>query len=117
MIINPGSNTLGDTYENARKEAERLLANMLEEGITDIELLEEYRTDEQGRFTFTYRHRVTGKTGEWDITGLEWDNEWEKRGFMFPPRMYWNGSSVGNPEWKDFLTDEYELKVSKKNGL
>lgn len=113
MIINPGSKTIGGSYENARKEAERLLQNMLEDGITDIELLDDYGTV-AGRFQFFYRHQKTGKTGEWDITGLEWDDTWKKLGFIFPPRMYWNGSSCSSPEWKDFLTEEYELAARKK---
>ena len=113
MIINPGSEVTGGTYKDAREEAERLLECMTgdRDGLTDIVLLDEYREDD-GRFEFTYKHTITGKTGTWNITGLE--QNYKEKGYIFHPRIYWNGSSCSNPEWTDFLTDEYELTVRKK---
>lgn len=111
IIINPGRSTVGGTYEDARKEAKRLLLCMEEDGITDITLLDEYE-EHNGRFIFTYQHNVTKKTGTWDITGLE--GNYKEKGFIFQPRIYWNGSSCANPTWEDFLTPEYELTVRKK---
>ena len=70
LLINPGSEVVGGTFEDAKKEAARLLQCIKDDGITDVVLLADYR-EEEGRFQFTYKHTVTGKTGEWDITGLE----------------------------------------------
>ena len=36
LIINPGSEVVGGTYEDAEKEAKRLATCMKEDGITDI---------------------------------------------------------------------------------
>jgi len=108
FIINPGSETVGGTYESAKEEAERLLQCMFDNGITDVVLEDEYE-EVEGRYRFTYKHTITGKTGEWDITGLE--QNYKEKGYTFHPRIYWNGSSCSSPEWKDFLTDEYELTV------
>ena len=110
IIINAGSETVGGTYKDARKEAERLLLCMKEDGITDIELLSGC-TENEGRFEFTYKHKVTGKTGVWDLTGLE--HRYKEKGYAFAPRIHWNESSCSSPEWKDFLPVEYELTVRR----
>ena len=114
LIINPGSEVVGGTYEDAEKEAKRLATCMKEDGITDIILFPPTKkvANKDGRFIFTYKHRITEKTGTWDITGLE--QNYKEKGFTFHPRIYWNGCSSSSPEWKDFLTDEYELTVRKK---
>ena len=114
MIINPGSDVVGGKVEDAIKEAERLLQCIKDDGITGVGLLREYKKTEDGRYIFKYRHEITGRVGEWCVTGLE-DN-WRGRGFMFQPRIYWNGSSCSSPEWKDFLTGEYEITVRKKDS-
>ncbi len=111
LIINPGSEVKGGTYEDARKEAERLLQCMKDNEITDVILLDDY-TENDGMFLFTYQHTITKKTGTWEVSGLE--HNYKEKGFIFSPRIYWNGSSCSSPEWKDFLTDEYELTVRKK---
>jgi hypothetical protein len=113
LIINPSSSIVGGTYEDARKEAERLLQCIKASGITDVELLDEY-TYRNDYWTFTYRHKITGKTGTWELTGLE--QNYKEKGFTFHPRIFWNGSSCSSPEWKDFLTPEYELTVRKLEG-
>jgi hypothetical protein len=107
MIINPGSR-IGEpgpgwtnTYETARSNAERWLAQMHRDGMTDVELLPDYAPDNEGRWVFTFRHTVTQTTVKLEIHGINNVEAYEKK-HIFAPRVYWNGSSTSDPELDDF---------------
>ena len=106
LIINPGSR-IGEpgegwtnTYETARGYAEKWLAQMHGEGMTDVELLD--GTEErEGRWVFTFRHKITQATATLEIHGIDNPAAYEKR-HVFAPRTYWNGSSCSDPELENF---------------
>lgn len=67
ILINPGSNIATaaegwtNTYETARAEADRWLANMRNnDNLADVELLDPDGIEREGRWTFRFRHTVTG---------------------------------------------------------
>lgn len=113
MIVNPGSRMAGNagkgwtnTYEKAREVAERWLAQMHADGLTDIVLLdgaEEY----EGRWRFTFRHTVTGVEQVLETHGIDNLDAYERQ-YLFPPRIYWRGSSVADPSLEDFAADGFE---------
>lgn len=109
LILNPGSGPVeesGDGWENtyagAVANAERWLARLADEGIREVDMTApaEAPSDEGGRWTFQYRHRITGKVVELSTHGIvreQWA-AYEKDGgplarIFGPPRVYWNGSS------------------------
>jgi hypothetical protein len=115
-VINPGSH-LGDaqnaigwtnTYDTAHATAEEWLARMRSEGLADIELYAADVTEREGRWTFTFRHTVTGVKVELETHGID-DPDAYKRQFIFDPRVYWNGSSSANPSLEDFATPGYVM--------
>jgi hypothetical protein len=106
LLINPGSR-IGkpgegwtNTYEEARAMARRWLAQMHEDGMTDVELLDG-STERDGRWVFTFRHSVTGTTVELETHGIDNIEAYERQ-HIFAPRIYWNGSSTSNPELEHF---------------
>ena len=112
VLINPGSRISGpgegegwtNTYETARAYAEQWLAQMHGEGMTDVELLDGTTEREGrwvGRWVFTFRHPVTGKTVELETHGID-DTDAYERQHTFAPRIYWNGSSTANPQLEHF---------------
>jgi hypothetical protein len=105
ILINPGAH-IGpadegwtNTYEGALREAERWLERMREDGIgADIDLvIPAEPVEHDGRWTFGFRHRVTGVTVELDTHGIS-DMAACTRRHIFGARVYWNGSSCSNPE-------------------
>ena len=106
LIINPGSH-IGEpgtgwtnTEATARAEAERWLAGIHADGMTDVELLDG-ATEREGRWVFTFRHQVTGTTVTLETHGIDDMAAYEKER-IFSPRIYWNGSSTSNPELEHF---------------
>lgn len=106
MLINPGSR-IGEpgegwtnTCETARGYAGQWLAQMHGEGMTGVELLDS-STERDGRWIFTFRHAVTGKTVELEIHGIDDTDAYKKR-HVFEPRIYWNGSSTSDPKLEHF---------------
>jgi hypothetical protein len=112
LITNAGSriadsgNGWTNTEASARQEAERWLAAMRGEGLTDIELVDGAMPFEN-RWRFTYRHTVTGATATLETHGID-DAEAYQAENIFPPRVYWNGSSTAHPQLEDFAADGYE---------
>ena len=111
IIINPGSR-IGEpgegwtnTYETARGYAEHWLAQMHGEGMTDVELLNGY-AEHEGRWLFTFRHKITRVTATLEIHGIDNPAAYEKR-HVFAPRVYWNGSSCSNPELENFAASGF----------
>jgi hypothetical protein len=116
VIINPGSR-LGDaqnargwtnTFATARAEADRWLTEMRSNGIADVELVSADETERGGRWTFTFRHAVTGAEVELETHGID-DLEAYRRQCIFDPRIYWNGSSSANPCLGDFAAPGYVM--------
>lgn len=112
LLINPGSH-IGEpgegwtnTCETARAEAERWLAEMHESGMADVELLDG-STEREGRWTFTFRHKVTGTVVELETHGID-DVQAYERQHVFCPRIYWNGSSTANPKLEHFKAEGFE---------
>ena len=106
VLINPGSdigepgNGWTNTEATARDEAERWLAGMRADGITDVELADG-ATEREGRWVFTFRHAVTGTTVTLETHGID-DIRAYQKDHIFAPRIYWNGSSTSNPELEHF---------------
>jgi hypothetical protein len=106
ILINPGSRIDGsgegwtNTCETARCYAEQWLARMHGEGMTGVELLDGAE-DRDGRWLFTFRHKVTGTTATLEMHGIDPVEAYE-RVHVFAPRIYWNGSSTADPALEDF---------------
>lgn len=116
VIINPGSR-LGDaqaadgwtnTYATARAAAEEWLAKMNAEGIADIEMVAADEAEREGRWRFMFRHTVTGVEVDLETHGID-DVAAYERQHIFAPRVYWGGSSSGNPEMSDFAAPGYVM--------
>lgn len=106
LIINPGShigepgNGWTNTAETARSHAADWLLQLHRDGMTDVELLEG-STGSEGRWVFSFRHAVTGTTVKLETHGID-DVEAYERQHIFAPRVYWNGSSLAEPELEHF---------------
>lgn len=116
MIINPGSK-IGDaqaatgwtnTYTTALAKAHEWLSRMRAEGIADVELTAADETERDGRWTFTFRHTVTGVEVELDTHGIDDEAAYERQ-HVFAPRVYWSGSSSANPSLDDFAAPGYVM--------
>jgi hypothetical protein len=106
VLINPGShigepgNGWTNTEATARAEAERWLARIHADGMTDVELLDG-ATEREGRWEFGFRHKVTGTCVKLETHGIDNMAAYERER-IFTPRVYWNGSSTSNPELEHF---------------
>lgn len=115
MIINPGSENKGGTFERALEIAkewhEEILKEYPEVTMTDHEI----KLDD-GDWEFRFTHSKTGKTVILQTHGFTKE---ECENFIFHPRIYWNGSSTGEPKIEDWLTDEftYIIKYEKKEKI
>jgi hypothetical protein len=94
------------TKETAIKRAGDWFKIMVEEGFTDVELLEDIEycspVDEEvvERWSFTFRHRITGVEVELLMHGI--DNIHDYVQFFPLPDVYWNGVSDLDPRLEDF---------------
>jgi len=122
VIINPGSHIPSDpaaegwtnTYEGALAEAEKWLHGMRGEGLADIEMTEPASKDPiEGRWTFGFRHTVTGVTVELDTHGIAPLDVYMRDRFAHP-RVYWNGSSTSDPELSQWAAPGYVQTYRKK---
>ena len=105
IIINPGSNITKGTFKQAKINAKQWLKliNLEFPEVGMLETKENY--DGEGRWRFEYQHKVTKAIATLDIHGF---TDEEVKSFMFGARVYWQGSSVGDPSPEDWLTDEYD---------
>ena len=116
LIINPGSHVAGGTEAQALANAREWLTHMRENGITDpsIVLDEQSRKHENGRWSFMFRHLLTGIERELSIHGLTED---EAKAFAARnivgarPRVYWKGSSCSDPDMLDWMAPGYVLAI------
>lgn len=109
VLINPGSHVEGGMEDQARINAFEWLHRMREHGITDVVIDNaEPPAYSSGRWTFIFRHTLTGRTAELCIHGLT-PTEVQER--TFGARVYWNGSSCSDPTWEDFLAPRFEVGI------
>lgn len=108
VIINPGSGPVdGGTLEVATANAQEWLDMIHADGMPEVEMaFIEQRED--GRYHFLFTHPVTGKTADLEIHGLTAEQAKE---FVFHPRVYWNGSSSGNPTIEDFKPEGWRYRI------
>lgn len=107
IIINPGSENKGGTFEQARKNAYKWLKSIREE-YPEVRMTTHEQKTNDGDWIFNFRHMVTMKTAKLVIHGF---TKKECDEFIFHPRVYWNGSSTADPKIEDWLTDEYKYRV------
>jgi hypothetical protein len=120
-IINPGSHInpppvdaeWTNTYAEARAQAEEWLANIRSEGIADIEIVAEDQTEHEGRWRFTFRHRLTGVGVELETHGID-DMDAYRRRHLYPPRVYWNGSSCADPELSNWAAPGWVMTYRRE---
>jgi hypothetical protein len=112
LIINPGSR-IGEpgsgwtnTCEEARAEAGRWLDRMHADGMTDVELLDGSK-EEEGRWVFSFRHAVTGIVVKLMTHGIDNVQAYERE-HIFTPRVYWNDSSISEPELEHFAAPGFK---------
>lgn len=108
LLINPGSHVEGGTEEQARENARVWHGRMVSDGITGVDLVEEPTGYRNGRWTFAFRHTVTGVTRELEIHGL---TAAQAETYVFRPRVYWRGGSCSTPDLTDFLAIGYVLAI------
>jgi len=114
LIINPGSRIASPDHDGdwqntltvARRRAEDWLGKMHAEGMTDVELLDG-TTEREGRWVFTFRHKITEATATLEMHGIEPVAAYEQQ-HWFAPRVYWNGSSTTNPCLEDFAAPGFK---------
>ena len=119
LIVNHGSkvaisgNGWTNTYETAFKNATDWLLTMKKNNIHDVSIVGSEGPNLYGEWTFTFRHNVTDKQVLLTIHGID-DLAAHMKDKIWPPRIYWNGSSCANPQLTDFLCDGYEICIRKK---
>ncbi|SHQ64280.1 Uncharacterised protein [Mycobacteroides abscessus subsp. bolletii] len=112
VLINPGSHIddatvdWTNTYEKAQANANDWLDRMRSEGLTDVVMTGD-EAEQDGRWTFTFTHQVTGVSVDLEIDGIDNMDAYRHKA-LFAPKIYWNGSSVGEPSLDDFAADGYE---------
>lgn len=113
VIINAGSGGIAtrgegwtNTFAKARETAEEWLSRMHAAGMRDVQLFSGAEYD-NGRWTFTFRHGVTGVKVTLKCDGIDNLDSYQKE-HIFTPKIYWNGSSIGEPELDDFAADGFE---------
>jgi len=115
LVINPGSGAIpaaGDgwtnTVEGARVEAQHWLTLIRDAGIQDVEMHPQERATDDGRWQFGFCHTITGKYVVLETHGIDNLAAYEKER-IFPPRVYWNGSSSADLDITDWLLPGSEV--------
>lgn len=118
LVINPGNkvasggNGWTNTLEVATKSANEWLQSMHSRHIRDVEIVSVCGPDD-GSWTFTFEHSVTGCRATLDIHGIDNMTAYANDN-RYPAKIYWNRSSTANPQLTDFLCDGYEICIRKK---
>jgi hypothetical protein len=109
-LINPGSKSGGGTETQALENARAWLSHMRENGISDpnVVLVEDPVSANGLRWTFVFRHLLTGVGCELETHGL---TDEECSAYTFHPRVYWKGSSCSTPEPLDWMAPGYVLAI------
>lgn len=95
-----------NSYARAEANAQRWLENMRTNGFRDVELLLPGKLcpgDGPGLDTWVFevRHTVTRVAVELQVHGVDNESAY-RRDMLSWPRVYWDGSSTGDPELADF---------------
>lgn len=113
LLVNPGSGPVAEsgegwtnTYAAARATAERWLAQIHADGMRDVDLAAGC-LEREGRWRFSFTHRVTGVAVVLETHGVDDVRAYEKER-VFAPRVYWRGSSTANPDLDDWAAPGYE---------
>lgn len=106
MIINPGSENKGGTFEQALKNAFVWLKNIQSE-FPEVEMTVDERKGD-GSWIFEFTHQITKKQACLEIHGFTKE---ECDAFVFHPRVYWNGSSTADPKIEDWLADGFSYRI------
>lgn len=114
ILVNPGSENKGGTFEQAKLNAQQWLINIHEEGFLDVEILpNDEEISDYGNWIFYFHHPVTDISARLDIHGFT-DDECDE--YVFRPRIYWNGCSSSEPQIKDWLPDGWRYKIEYFNS-
>ena len=113
VFINPGSNIetgegWTNTFEGAKAEAERWLARMRKDGLREVSLVAWDEAEDAGRWKFWFEHSVTKKRVVLETHGID-NIEAYRKGRIFDPRVYWNGSSLSEPAIEDFAAPGFRV--------
>lgn len=124
VIIDPGSriaaqsgNGWTNTYDGAASEAQKWLRQMQADGLTDIVLtLPGVPAEDEGRWVFQYTHQITGVVITLETHGIDNWRAYEKQ-CIFSPKVYWNGSSCGEPELEHWAAPGFTaVKTFQRNA-
>jgi len=107
LIINPGSENKGGTFEQALENAYGWLENIIKE-YPEVKMTTHENRLNDGDWEFKFTHGVTGKQVNLQTHGFT-EEQCEK--FVFHPRVYWDGSSTADPKVEDWLTDDYTYRI------
>jgi hypothetical protein len=124
LIINPGSDVSAgegwaNTFAVAKAAAVDWLAKMHGDGMTDVKLLDDTSEDDEreGRWTFSFRHAVTGTVVELETHGIDNSDAYCKQHIM-TPRVYWRGSSSAEPVLEDFAAPGFmAVRTFRREGV
>jgi hypothetical protein len=125
LIMNPGSDIpepgegsgWTNTYEEAYRIAREWLTKMNAEGLADIVLVAGEVIPKEGRWTFTYRHLVTGVEVKFETHGIApMEAYLEQSPLRAHPRQYWNGSSSADPCLNDFAAPGFVQTYRRVTG-
>lgn len=115
LIINPGSGDVAmsgegwaNTEAGARAEAQKWFDRMTDDGLRDIVLLPDMEDLGDGRWRFGFQHTVTGVVCHLDTHGIT-DIDAFMKSRIFYPRVYWRGSSSGEPTVEDWAAPGFEV--------
>jgi len=118
MLINPGSGRLQSStaWDNTEEQALKYVMDwfvrpMKDEGFIDLELINLHKQDDDGRWRFQVRHKITGKTVDIECHGIN-DLEAYQAENIFMPRVYWNGGSSSNPSIEDFAAKGFRPVIT-----
>jgi hypothetical protein len=106
VIINPGSENKGGTFEQALINAKQWHESILKE-FPEVTMTE-HENVQWGDWYFTFTHQVTKKEINLAIHGFT-DKQCDS--FIFHPRVYWNDSSTGNPCLEDWETEDFRHRI------
>jgi len=107
MIINPGSENKGGTFEQALINANKWLES-INKVYPEVTMTTNEDRIPDGDWNFIFTHPITMKSVQLHIHGF---TKKECEEFMFHPRVYWNGSSSADEEIEDWLTDDYTYRI------
>lgn len=117
FLINPGSEIgkqevgFTNTHDVAKRNAyEWFYKPMQEQGFKHVEV-KDTGEERDGRWLFIFKHTITGIEVELEIHGIDNMDAYTDK-YIFSPRVYWNGSSSGNPELENFARDGYKAVMT-----